>query len=166
MFTYYFGPTISWLFLLLKYFCPLTMLFLTYQSLVKFPIIKSYSSDTIKEGCHHTAILKGRKCRINIAGALWLTWPKVCFCLEKTSDISGFSRTLVPTAISFPALPSIWKKLMQLQFVKPYDGWMCRSIIFFMVRSKNIFLMLRALCAKKVCAAENDDASTDHKSDQ
>ena len=37
---------------------------------------------------------------------------------------------------------------------------------FFKVRSKNIFLVLRSPCAKKVCASENDDAATDHRSDQ
>jgi len=48
MVTYYFGPTISWQFLSLKCFWPLTVLFLAHQSLVKFSIIKSYSSDTIR----------------------------------------------------------------------------------------------------------------------
>lgn len=31
-----------------KIFWPLTMLFLTHQSLVKFSVIKSYSGDTVK----------------------------------------------------------------------------------------------------------------------
>lgn len=36
----------------------------------------------------------------------------------------------------------------------------------FMVGSKNIFLLLRSPCAKKVCASGNDDASTNHTRDQ
>lgn len=67
----------------------------------------------------------------------------------------------------FSCLPNIWKKLTWLQFVKAYDVWMGTSVIFFfMVRSKNIFLMLRSPCAKKFCASENYDASIDHTSDQ
>lgn len=54
---------------------------------------------------------------------------------------------------------------MQLQFVKVYNGESV-GVSSFMVRSKNIFLVLRSPCAKKVCASENDDASTDHISDQ
>lgn len=54
---------------------------------------------------------------------------------------------------------------MQQRFVKAYNGECVGvSSFFFMVRSKNIFLMLRSPCAKKVCTSENDDASTDHTS--
>lgn len=128
---FYFSHFTAWKFLSLNYFCPLTMLFLAYQSLVKLSIIKSFS------GCH-------LKKAVVTQSAIHYEYP---------GHHCGFA---LKKLLTFQVFPELWFLLIILFLSSKYlgtanvaavcrslNGWTCRNSFSFYVQFKSIFLMLR-----------------------
>lgn len=74
-----------------KIFSALIMLFLMHQSLFNSLLLNHTSVTSLKKAVITQAvIMRGGKCRTDIAGALWITWSKPCIYPEKTSDLQFF----------------------------------------------------------------------------